>query len=121
MKPMISSLGAIGALFVIAAPSVSAQTCSQQAAQLQERQVAAQELADARGSLVDDVEAAGDAWENAEALRNFGAEQAAEADATKATYDALKADLLEKETSLQGLVVSLNEQVTAYNSKCVRN
>ena len=59
--------------------------------------------------------------ENAEALRNFGAEQAAEADATKATYDALKADLLEKETSLQGLVVSLNEQVTAYNSKCVRN
>ena len=121
MKPMISSLGALGAVFILTAPSVSAQTCSQQAAQLQERQVAAQELADARLTLVEDVEAAGDAWENAEALRNFSAEQAAEADATKAAYESLKADLLEKEASLQGLVLSLNDQVTAYNTKCVRN
>lgn len=121
MKPMISSLGALGVVFLATAPVASALTCSQQAAQLQERQVTAQEMADARLTLVDEVEAAGDAWENAEALRNFGAEQAAEADATKVAYDALKADLLEKESSLQGLVVSLNDEVAAYNRKCVRN
>lgn len=121
MKPVIFSLGALGTLFVLAAPMAAAQSCSQQAAQLQERQVAAQELADARRTLVDQVEAAGDAWENAEALRNFGEEQAAEADATKVAYETLKADLLDKESSLQGLVFSLNEQVTAYNTKCVRN
>ena len=121
MKPVISSLGALGALMTIAALPASAQSCSQHAAQLQERQVAAQELADARVTLVDDVEAAGDAWENAEALRNFGDDQAAEADATKVAYETLKAELLEKETTLQGLVVALNEEVGAYNKKCVRN
>ena len=113
--------GAKGVIQKSAAPMAAAQSCSQQAAQLQERQVAAQELADARLTLVDQVEAAGDAWENAEALRNFGEEQAAEADATKVAYETLKADLLDKESSLQGLVFSLNEQVTAYNTKCVRN
>lgn len=121
MKPMISSCGALAAIFFLSAPVASAQSCTQQAAQLQERQVAAQELAEARLGLVDEVEAAGDAWENAEAMRNFGAEQAAEADATKDAYETLKADLQEKESSLQILVVSLNEDVTAYNSKCVRN
>ena len=121
MKPMISSLGAFGALIILAALPASAQSCSQHAAQLQERQVAAQELADARVTLVDEVEAAGDAWENAEALRNFGTEQAAEADATKVAYETLKAELFEKETALQGMVVSLNEEVSAYNTKCVRN
>ena len=121
MKPMISSLSVLAAFAALAVPSAQAQTCSQQASQLQEQQATAQELADARLSLVDAVEEAGDAWENAEAMRNFSAEQAAEADATKAAYETLKADLLEKEASLQTMVVSLNDQVTAYNSKCVRN
>lgn len=121
MKPMISALGALSALFVLMVPTASALTCSQQATQLQDKQAAAQAMAAARVSLVEDVEAAGDAWENAEALRNFGAEQAAEADATKAAYETLKADLLDKESSLQMLVVSLNDEVTAYNTKCVRN
>jgi hypothetical protein len=121
MKPMISALGALSAAFILTAPAAQAQTCAQQAAQLQERQAEAQAIADARVSLVEEVEAAGDAWENAEAVRNFSAEQAAEADATKATYETLKADLLDKEVSLQTLVVSLNDQVAAYNRKCVRN
>lgn len=121
MKPVISSLFAATTLILLATPSASALSCSQQAAQLQERQGAAQDLAEARLSLVEAVEAAGDAWENAEAMRNFGAEQAAEADATKLAYETLKSDLLQKETSLQTLVVSLNDEVTAYNTKCVRN
>ncbi len=121
MKPMISSLTALAASVLILTPAASAFSCSQKAAQLQDRQAETQALADARLTLVEDVEAAGDAWENAEAMRNFGADQAAEADATKTEYETLKADLLQKESSLQMAVVSLNDEVAAYNTKCVRN
>lgn len=119
MKPMISSLSALVALTVFAAPMASAQSCAKQAASLQEKQVEAQALAEARLTLVDEIEAAGDAWENAEAMRNFGEEQAIEADTTKIAYDTLKADLFEKESSLQVLVATLNEDVQAYNQRCV--
>ena len=98
MKPMISSLSAFAAMIVIASPSASAMTCAEQAADLQKRQAHVQKVADARLALVDQVEAAGDAWENAEALRNFGADEAAEADTTKVAYDALKADLMVERT-----------------------
>ena len=121
MKPMISSLSALGAIFLLAAPMATAQTCSQKATQLQERQVEAQALADARLELVDEVEDAGDAWENAEAMRHFSAESAEQADATKIRYETLKADLMQKEVSLQTLVGSLNEQVAAYNAACVKS
>ena len=121
MKPMISSLSALAAICVAIAPAANALTCAEQAADLQKQQAAAQEIADARIALVDEVEAAGDAWENAEAMRNFGQDQAAEADATKVAYDTLKADLRVKEQSLQTLVVSLNQDVAAYNQRCVKD
>ena len=121
MKPMISSLSALAAIAIFAAPGAMAQSCTQQAAQLQDRQTEAQQIAEMRLSLVDDVEAAGDAWENAEAMRNFGSQEAEEANATKLEYETLKADLMQKEATLQALVVTLNDQVAAYNTKCVRN
>ncbi|MEM7638777.1 MAG: hypothetical protein AAF269_06920 [Pseudomonadota bacterium] len=121
MKPMISSLSALAAMIVLTAPAASALTCAEQASDLQNRQIKAQEIADARLALVDEVEAAGDAWENAEAMRNFSQDQAAEADATKVAYDTLKADLRSKEQSLQTLVVSLNKDVAAYNQRCVKD
>lgn len=120
MKPMISSMSAFAAIVILAAPNASALNCAEQAAELQNRQIKAQEVAEARLVLVDEVEAAGDAWENAEAMRNFGKEQAAEADTTKVAYDTLKADLMDKERALQAMVVSLNDEVAAYNSKCVK-
>ena len=121
MKPMISSLSALAAIAVLAAPGALAQSCAQQAAQLQDHQTEAHQIAETRLSLVDDVEAAGDAWENAEAMRNFGSKEAEEANATKLEYETLKATLMQKEATLQALVVTLNDQVAAYNTKCVRN
>ncbi|MEL7541171.1 MAG: hypothetical protein AAGJ51_09740 [Pseudomonadota bacterium] len=120
MKPMISSLSALAAMIVITTPAASALTCAEQAADLQKRQTKAQQIADARIALVDEVEAAGDAWENAEAMRNFSKDQAAQADATKVAYDALKSDLFVKEQSLQAMVVSLNQDVAAYNKRCTK-
>ena len=121
MKPMISSLSAFAAIVVLAVPHASALSCAEQAADLQTRQVKAQKIAEARLELVEEVEAAGDAWENAEAMRNFGEDQAAEADTTKIAYEGLKSDLFEKEVSLQNLVVSLNQDVAAYNESCAKD
>ena len=121
MKPMISSLSALAAIVVLAIPHASALSCAEQAADLQTRQAKAQKTAEARLALVEEVEAAGDAWENAEALRNFGEEQALEADTTKTAYEGLKSDLFEKEVALQNLVVSLNQDVAAYNETCAKD
>ena len=121
MKPMISSLSALAAVFVIAVPSASALTCAQQAADLQNRQIEVQEIAEARLALVDEVEAAGDAWEDVEIHRLASKSHAQVADEAKVKYDALKADLFQKETDLQSMVVSLNDEVAAYNSKCVKD
>ena len=121
MKPMISSLSALAAIVVLAIPHASALSCAEQAADLQTRQAKAQKTAEARLALVEEVEAAGDAWENAEALRNFGEEQALEADTTKIAYEGLKSDLFEKEVALQNLVVSLNQDVAAYNESCAKD
>ena len=119
MKPMISSLSALVALTVFAAPMASAQSCAKQAASLQEKQVEAQALAEARLTLVDEIEAAGDAWEDVEVHRLVSEGHAAKADEAKLTYEMLKADLFEKESSLQVLVTTLNEDVQAYNQRCV--
>lgn len=121
MKPVIYSLSALTAIVLFAAPQASAQSCAQQAADLQNRQVEAQALADTRLTLVDQVEEAGDAWENAEAMRHFSSENANEADATKIKYETLKADLIDKEISLQALVAALNEDVAVYNAACTKS
>lgn len=119
MKPMISSLSAVMAILILATPGAMAQSCSQQAAQLQDRQTEAQQTADARLALVDEVEAAGDAWEDVEVHRLASADHAAVADEAKVKYETLKSELLSKEQSLQTLVVSLNQEVAAYNQRCV--
>lgn len=119
MKPMTSSLSALAAIFVLIAPNAFALTCSQQAADLQSQQVHAQEIAETRLALVDEVEAAGDAWEDVEIHRLASTGHADVADQAKAEYEALKADLVEKELALQAMVVTLNNDVSAYNQRCV--
>ena len=120
MKPMISSLSLLAVLAVFATPSALSQTCGQQAAELQSKQSQAQKIADARLVLRDDVEAAGDAWDELEIHRLASAGHASSADEAKAKYERLKADLIEKETDLQARVAALNERVEAYNQRCVK-
>ena len=119
MKPMISSLSVFAAIALLAVPSASALSCAEQAADLQTRQSQIQTIAETRLALVDEVEEAGDAWENAEAMRNFGSDEAEQADMTKVAYETLKSDLMQKEVSLQTMVSSLNQDVAAYNQRCI--
>lgn len=121
MKPMISSLSAAIAVLVFAVPSASALSCAEQAASLQDQQAEAQEIAAAREELLEAVEAAGDAWEDVEIHRLVSAGHATTADEAKATYESLKADLIQKEISLQDLVVTLNQDVAAYNETCAKS
>lgn len=126
MKRTFSTLSVAAAICFAITPAASAlsasqaKACNTLGADLQKRQAKAQKLAAERLSLLDEVEDAGDAWENTETLRNFGDAEAAEADANKATYDSLKRDLLAKEQTLQNLIASLNTEVDAYNAKCVK-
>lgn len=121
MKPMISSLSAFAAMVIFAAPTASALTCTEQGADLQTRQIKAQKIAEARLALVDELEAAGDAWEDVEVHRLASAGHADIADQAKAKYDTLKANLIQKEQSLQSLVVALNRDAAAYNQRCVKD
>ena len=121
MKPMISSLSALAAIAVFTTPNASALSCAEQAADLQNRQVKAQKIAEARLELVEEVEAAGDAWDDVEIHRLASEGHAAMADEAKAVYEELKADLYEKEVSLQNLVASLNQDVAAYNESCAKD
>ena len=121
MKPMISTLSALAAIVVLATPHASALSCSEQAADLQNRQAQAQKIAEARLELVEDVGAAGDAWDDVEIHRLASAGHAETADEAKSVYEGLKADLFEKEVALQNMVVSLNQDVAAYNESCAKD
>lgn len=120
MKPMISSCAALAAICILAAPVSAAQSCADQAADLQKRQAETQKTADARVALVEKVEAAGDAWDDVEIHRRASVGHAKAADEAKVVYETLKADLMQKEMSLQSMLVSLNEDVASYNAACVK-
>lgn len=87
-------------------------------ASIQVRQTEARQSADLRDTLLIGVEDAGDAWEAAEAVRLFSPTHAADADTKRATYDALKQDLMRLEMALQSSVSMINSDVAAYNGRC---
>ena len=126
IKTLSSSLAALATL-ALSVPSASALTnaevrqCNALGKSLQARQADAKTKAETRESLLEKVEVAGDAWEEAEGLRNFSDDYATKADLTKAEYETLKGELLREERSLQALVSRLNEDVAVYNGKCVKN
>ena len=127
MIKTVSSLILAAATFTVAIPAASALTsaqvkqCNTMGQSLQVRQAEAQKKAKAREALLEQVEAAGDTWEDAEATRLFSAGHAATADAAKVKYDTLKADLMRREMALQSLVGQINEDVAAYNGLCAKD
>ncbi|WP_084419249.1 hypothetical protein [Henriciella litoralis] len=103
----------------LAAPSaLAASDCSQMARTIKSGQASAKAMAADRDELLLEVEAAGDAWEDQEALRNFSASHAAEADAARAEYEALKAELVSLEDDLQARLSRLNRDAANYNRTC---
>ncbi|MEM1146982.1 MAG: hypothetical protein AAF582_09640 [Pseudomonadota bacterium] len=120
MKTVISApVVFLSAVALLMAPAASALSCAQEAANLQDRQSQLIDIANERQTLVDQVEAAGDVWEDVEIHRLMSASHAATADQAKAEYEALKADLMQQENALQAQAASLNDEVAVYTARCV--
>ena len=120
---LISLMAGIALIPAAPASAMTAQQareCRAMSVSIQTRQKEAQTRSDARSVLLEQVETAGDAWEEAEALRLFSDEHAADADAKRADYEGLKADLLREETSLQSDVAIINSDLAAYRSRCTK-
>ncbi|MEL7129561.1 MAG: hypothetical protein AAGK23_08430 [Pseudomonadota bacterium] len=71
-----------------------------------------------RDTLALAAETAGETWENAEALRNFSADSAAEADTARQAYDAALASFDVAEAEVLQLGLQLNDEFIAFNSRC---
>lgn len=105
--------------FVAAPFAAASESCVQQAKSIRTAQQSVLELKAERDALVPKVEDAGDAWQNDQAMRNFSAEQARQADSSKAAYEDLKARLRGLEVDLQEKAERANARVSAYNTHCV--
>ena len=127
MIKTLSFCSATLAMLVLSIPTASALTnpevrqCNALGKSLKARQADAKAKAETRESLLVEVETAGDIWEEAEEERLFSQDHASKADTTKATYETLKADLLQEELLLQDLVSRINQDVARYNRICVKD
>ena len=95
-----------------------ARACNAMAASFGPKRAEFDALVSQRDELVIAVEEAGDIWDAAEALRNFSADHAAEADASKATYEGLVAEFDAVEYAYRVTGTQLNDDFAAYNAKC---
>lgn len=117
LLPMASALALVST--ATAAPNAFAyESCSKQAALIETARQAALELKAERNAVVPELEAAGDAWEDAQTVRNFSADHAMRADQAKVAYDASNSKLRSIEAELQEAVASVNERVSVYNTQC---
>lgn len=122
MKKLLSL---IAFSLLVSAPMASALT----QAQIRECQALAQSLGPdkatlevkvaERDALAAKAEAAGEAWENAEAVRNFGAENAAAADALRLSFDEKKAAFESVESDLFERSSKFNKDTSRFNYLCV--
>lgn len=106
-------------VFVAAPFAAASESCVQQAETIRTAQQNVLKLKAERDALLPKVEEAGETWQNDQALRNFSAEQARQADSSKAAYEDLKARLRGVEADLQEKAASANARVNAYNTHCV--
>jgi uncharacterized protein YccT (UPF0319 family) len=119
-KILLPTLAALG-LMTVAQPSLaqaSSAECRALAASISVRQQEAETLQLKRDTLAQETELSGEAWENAEAERNFGRAQAAAADETKAAYETLKSEFHRTQAALRAQVERLNGSVARYNQAC---
>ena len=92
--------------------------CQAMAATMAPKQADIQKHQEKRASLLEIVEAKGEAWDNAEAMRLFSEDEAAAADAAKEAYEQSKFELHNVERALQAKVAQFNQDVASYNQTC---
>ena len=122
MKYILIPLLAMVALPLSSASALTAKearACNAMAASFAPKKTEFEALSTQRDKLVVEVEDAGVVWDDAEALRNFSAGHAEDADAKKAAYDDAVARFDGVEQAYRVTGAQLNEDFAAYNRKCV--
>lgn len=115
----------VTALMVCASGSVahaedyrSNRACRALAATLPAKQEEITRLVDIRDEAAIDVEARGEAWEDAEILRRASRGHASAADTAREAYDAARERLAAHETALQDALTVYNDEVASFNRSC---
>ena len=103
-----------------AAASERPATCHDLAASIRSGQTEVSALREARNDAREAAEAAGETWENAEAIRNFGDEAATEAEAARETWEARKTAFREAQAALIAKSEAVNDTIATYNERCAR-
>jgi len=67
------------------------------------------------------AETAGEAWENAEPMREISRAMAAEADAALKAWDEAKLAFQAKDAALRSATQMLNRDISEYNRTCAKN
>ena len=114
------------AILVLAAQSAQADAmtaadvdrCKAMAATLAPKKAEIEKMTARRDELAELTETRGEAWENAEAMRNFSAQQAVEADESRKAYEESRRRLKQTEQALQAVARQFNQDVSAYNQSC---
>ena len=112
------------ALFVFPVSTASAlsatevKACNAMAASFGPKRAEFDELTARRDALAIEVEEAGDIWEEAEALRNFSAGHATDADTKKAAYDDAVTRFDRADQAYRVTGAQLNDDFAVYNIKC---
>ncbi len=124
IKPLISIAFLSSAMVLPLAPASAltdreVKQCKAMGASIKVRERQLTERGEARMSDAEAVEAAGEAWENAETIRPISAQHAADADAKKAAYDKLKTDFMRADMAYQSEVAMVNNDVAAFNGVCL--
>jgi len=113
-----AAVAAAGFSLIASPVALASLSCSSQARSIKELRAEAASLKADRDALVVEVEAAGDAWEDAEATRLFSPDHAARAGLALDAYEDLKAELETLEGELQDTVSDVNSRVSRYNTTC---
>ncbi|MEM7007315.1 MAG: hypothetical protein AAF498_15670 [Pseudomonadota bacterium] len=95
-----------------------ARQCRAMAATFGPKKAEFDEMTMTRDELAAAAEAAGEDWENAEALRGFSPEAAAEADVLKVAYEAARAEFEQTQYAWSAVGRQLNADFAAFNAKC---
>ena len=124
MKPVITATLFLVTAGFVTAPAALARTgpgsCSVQAKSIKEGQAEAKELKAERSKLQERVELAGEEWDAAKQMSQFGEDEAQKAVTAKAEYQGLKSELLKLDRDLQNRVSDLNSSVARYNQVCAK-
>ncbi len=121
MKPLALAILALTIALPLPATALTrdeARRCAVMARTFEAKTAEIAELKEALSAAAETAEEAGETWENAEAMRNFGDAQAAEADQAQANWQAAKNDFEAKQAALKSAVQMLNRDVSEYNRTC---